>query len=263
MCTIIVLRGVVPELPLVVAANRDELYAREAEGPAVVAEVPRIVAGRDRALGGSWLGANERGIFVGLTNQRTFQPPDPERRSRGEVVLDLLRQTSVEGVRRGIARLDPGAYNPFNLVYGDAEQVEVAYVRPTAARAELERPAGAVVVLCNDRLGSPEFPKASRAAALVRAIEATGWDQWARALATVLADHALPEAEALAEPPADSVISEDLLRQLGALCIHTPTYGTCSATLLGLAPGRAVHYAYADGPPCTTRFVSCSHLLER
>ena len=37
-----------------------------------------------------------------------------------------------------------------------------------------------------------------------------------------------------------------------ATCIHRdPDYGTRSATLAALAPGRLVHYLVSAGPPCT------------
>jgi hypothetical protein len=53
-----------------------------------------------------------------------------------------------------------------------------------------------------------------------------------------------------------------LVRRLKALCIHTPFYGTRSATRIALDPGRVAHYAFADGPPCRTPFVDYSHLFD-
>jgi hypothetical protein len=53
-----------------------------------------------------------------------------------------------------------------------------------------------------------------------------------------------------------------MLQRLQALCIHTPTYGTRSATVLALEPGRVAHYLYADGAPCRTPFVEVGGLLR-
>lgn len=262
MCTFVVLRGVVPQLPLVVAANRDEFYDRATAGPAVVETRPLVVAGRDLEQGGSWLGAGAGGLFVGLTNQRTFTPPDRGLRSRGEVVLEALRRKTLEGVRRYVASVEPRRYNPFNLIYGDATAVEVAYARTESSALEVESLPEGVTVLANDRLGSPHFPKTRRAAELVSRIRATSWAGWAEGLQRVLADHELPGEGELPEPPAHSVYSAELLRQLGALCIHTPAYGTRSATLLAITAGQVAHYLFVDGPPCGAKREDRTHLLS-
>ena len=71
MCTLIALHRCVPGSPLVVAANRDEFLARPAEGPALrMRENGPILAPLDVEAGGTWLGLNGRGVFVGLTNLR-------------------------------------------------------------------------------------------------------------------------------------------------------------------------------------------------
>ena len=93
MCTLVALHAVHPAAPLVVAANRDEFHARASVPPAVLHEVPRVVAGRDAEKGGTWLGACSSGLFVGLTNQREWAAkPRDALRSRGEVTLAALRR---------------------------------------------------------------------------------------------------------------------------------------------------------------------------
>ena len=261
MCTIVVLYGIHPEFPVLVAANRDEFYARAALGPAVVEADPRILAGRDLEHGGSWLGACASGLFVGLTNQRTFEAPDPALRSRGEVVLEALRRQSLDGARRYVTSVDCRKYNPFNLIYGDATGVEVAYARSESASPEIEPLRAGVTVLTNDRVGSPDFPKALRAAELAQGVGGSSWSEWLEALRGLLADHRMPDERSLADPPAHSPFDKPLLQQLQALCIHTPVYGTRSASVIALAQGRVAHYDYADGPPCTAPFVDVSHLL--
>src|SRR5262245_11698807 len=111
MCTIVVLFRVHPALPVVIAANRDELYARAARGPLVLAESPRVVGGLDEVGGGTWLGVRADGAFVAVTNQRVAAAPDPRLRSRGRAVLEAL---SSPAPRDAIAALDPRAYNSGN-----------------------------------------------------------------------------------------------------------------------------------------------------
>ncbi|MEZ4392697.1 MAG: NRDE family protein [Polyangiales bacterium] len=63
MCTIAALRGVHPEFSLIIAANRDEFYARAATPPAVASVRPRRQRGvgqRDVRAGGSWMGVTAR-----------------------------------------------------------------------------------------------------------------------------------------------------------------------------------------------------------
>jgi uncharacterized protein with NRDE domain len=70
VCLLIALSGVLDGTPLLVAANRDELYARPAESITVLRDHgPRILGGRDLAAGGTWLAVNSRGVMAGLTNQ--------------------------------------------------------------------------------------------------------------------------------------------------------------------------------------------------
>ena len=91
MCTLIVLHRCVTGRPLVVAANRDEFFARPAEGPAIrAARSGRILAPRDLEAGGSWVGLSERGVFAGLTNLR------PVHRAIG-AMIDAAAATSAPG----------------------------------------------------------------------------------------------------------------------------------------------------------------------
>lgn len=263
MCTIIVLRRPGEDPPLVVAANRDEFYSRAAAGPERLVEAPGGVGGRDLEQGGTWLGVLETGLFVGLTNQRTFAPPRSGLRSRGQVVVEALRCGSVAGVRRYLARLDPRQYNPFNLVYGDTDGVELAYARTdTTSLERVTIPDGEPCFLANDRLGSAHFPKTERAAELLQDVGGLDWTVLSGRLRQILADHELPAPERVPAPPPGCPWPSSLLRQLQALCIHTPAYGTRSATILALAPGRVQRYLFAPGPPCTTAFDDVTHLLQ-
>ncbi len=245
MCTIIAFHRVHPEAPLVIAANRDEFYARASEPPHLLE--PGIYGGRDLKAGGTWLGVTPDGLFVAVTNQRTFAPPDPSRHSRGELVMQALRCGSIAEIASLIASLDGRAYNPFNLLYGDGRELHVAYAREERAIGT-ESFAPGVIVLANDRVGAPEYPKTQRAEHLVTPPPKID------DLAAVLADHEKPPLAAIAEPPAGSRFTRELLRELQALCIHTPLYGTKSASIVALEPGRVLRYLHAEGPPCTTPF---------
>src|SRR2546426_10462095 len=76
--------------------NGAESWMRPADPPAVLDGTPMIVAPRDRQAGGTWLGASGTGLIVALSNRRGRTAPSA--RSRGQLVLDALRQPSVSGV---------------------------------------------------------------------------------------------------------------------------------------------------------------------
>ena len=153
MCTLIVLHRCVPGKPLVVAANRDEFFARPAEGPAIRSlGNGRILAPLDLEAGGSWVGLSQRGVFAGLTNLRpvalaqtgtSLGNREAKRlRSRGEVVMSALAARTAaeasETLWETLSRLEEGAYNPFQLCVADAKSAALLVYRETPRIFALE-----------------------------------------------------------------------------------------------------------------------------
>jgi uncharacterized protein with NRDE domain len=241
VCTLIALHQVHRDYPLVVAANRDEFYARRSSPPLVLRHAPLVVGGRDEEKGGTWLGVSERGLFVGLTNQRSAAPPNASLRSRGEVVLGALAAPDLSHALEALAALDGRHYNPFNLLLGDGERLYVAYARRELERLEILPLSAGIWALPNDRLGSLDFPKADRATELAHDLVGLPWPELVPRAQAMLADH-----------------HGDLLQ---ALCVHTPSYGTRSASLLAIGPRGVAHYLHAEGPPCVSTLRDCSDLL--
>ncbi|MBO6658141.1 MAG: NRDE family protein [Pseudomonadales bacterium] len=105
---------------LVIAANRDELYARPTTDADFWGESPGVLAGRDQQMGGTWLGVNRRGCFAAVTNFKE-DPPDPiPPRSRGELPADFLRhKADPHQYVMGVAE-NAHAYRGFNLIVADS-----------------------------------------------------------------------------------------------------------------------------------------------
>lgn len=246
---IVVLHRVHPTLPVIVAANRDEFYARPAAPPELRGHTDqgaRVIAGRDLRGGGTWLGATGDGFFVGITNQRTWVPPESRAHSRGAIVGEALEAGTPAAVDRYLDQREPGLTLPFNLLYGDGATLTVAYGRDDGVeRLRLEP---GVHVLANDRLGSPHMPKTAWAEDRVRSMIDRPWPELRQGLQALLADDHVPAFE-LPEPPPASPFDAAFLRRLQALCIRTPTYGTVSATILALGEGEMREYLHAEGPP--------------
>ncbi|MBX3276012.1 MAG: NRDE family protein [Sandaracinaceae bacterium] len=257
MCTVVAIAGAGS---LVVGANRDEHYARATRGPRRLDDGV-VVSGIDGAHGGSWMGANDAGIVVALTNQRQLAGADPSKASRGRVVLDALARRDVPAIDAWLATLDGRAYNGFNLLYGAADVLRVAYARPERQAIEVFPLGEGVWVLPNDRLGSPDFPKAARARALVAPHVEGGWPALRAHLPSVLADHAMPPLEEIAPPPPGALLDRALLQRLQAICIHTPIYGTRSSSIVALSAGRVERYLHAEGAPCERDFADLTELF--
>lgn len=268
MCTIVLLVGAHADFPVIVAANRDEFYARDATDPRLLLESTRAVGGRDVRGGGTWMGVNAHGLFVGLTNHRNWKGFVDGKRSRGDVPLGVLACRTPAEAHAYLQALDAREFNEFNLVYGDARGLRCAYARGDDPELRFEDVPPGVHVLPNDVLDAPTFPKAERARALTSAHvlgdahDARAIGELARPLGVVLANHERVPLEHAPEPPPGSPFSRELVRELDALCIHTPVYGTRSSTIAALAPGRVAHYLFAPGPPCTTPFDDYTALLH-
>lgn len=119
MCLLVCAWRVVPGVPLLVLANRDEFYARP------TAPLERwedgLLAGRDLKGGGTWLAVHGR-RFAALTNIRepgvTTPPQAP---SRGELIPAFLR--SGKAGLAWLESLSANRYAGYNLLLFDGEHL--------------------------------------------------------------------------------------------------------------------------------------------
>ncbi|MBX7192176.1 MAG: NRDE family protein [Sandaracinaceae bacterium] len=251
MCTLLIGRGVHPRLPLVLAANRDEFHARASAPPAFLDPEHRVMGGRDLVAGGTWLGVTDGRFVTAVTNHRTHRPPDPQRSSRGALVMELLRAGSLEAADAIVGALAIGRYNEGNLLYGDAQALHVAYLRDETPTRVIEVPRGWSVLTNGELTDREGFPKIDRLSALA----AQGPEEVDALLAhlhAALGDHHRTPVEAIASPPAGSIFTRELLRELSAICVHAPGYGTVSSSILLFGEGGALErWDHTEGAPCT------------
>ena len=69
MCMLAILYRVAKNTPILLAANREEEYVRPTQFPKIQSGTPRIVCGTDKVAGGTWLGVNQFGLVVTVTNR--------------------------------------------------------------------------------------------------------------------------------------------------------------------------------------------------
>jgi uncharacterized protein with NRDE domain len=246
MCLLVVLHRVVPGAPLVVGANRDERRDRPARALATLRSgPPRVVGGLDELAGGSWLAVNERGVLVGLTNQVSGRPPDPQRRSRGELPLLGAAQPSAPAAVAELARrVRAQRYNPCWLLLADRRSLYAAGVGGSGPPRLLALAPG-VVVLGNLPLGRPTA-KTRRVQHQVHRLVGQPLEVVLRGLARILADHEPPEAVGPGEPRGARA----------ACCVHDGDYATRSSHLVVVPedPRQPPRVLVADGPPCQAPF---------
>lgn len=120
MCLILFAWQSHPDYPLVVAANRDEFYARQTRPASWWGQSVSILAGRDEEGGGTWLGINRRGRVAILTNVRGSEADHPAPTpTRGRIPLAALQsRLSARRWLREHARHSNG-YNGYNLLVAD------------------------------------------------------------------------------------------------------------------------------------------------
>jgi uncharacterized protein with NRDE domain len=228
MCLILLAWRAHPDYPLVLAANRDEFHARAA-APAAWWRQPQILAGRDLQGGGTWLGVARSGRFAALTNYRDPMLPQRPAPSRGELVpATLAGGGGVEPTLDHLAQI-AGRYNPFNLIFGDGEQLAVYESVPGAGRVLT----AGVYALSNHLLDTPwpkvRAAKSALAAALTRLPDEA-------ALLELLRDERQADDGQLPR----TGVSLEWERLLSSAFIRAPTYGTrCSTILLQDRHGAA------------------------
>ena len=117
MCLIVVALGQHPDLPLIIAANRDEFHARPASAAGWWTDPADILGGRDLEAGGTWLALHRSGRIAAVTNYHGGEPFAGNARSRGYLVTEFL--TSGLGPLEYLESIDGSSYAGFNLLTSD------------------------------------------------------------------------------------------------------------------------------------------------
>jgi uncharacterized protein with NRDE domain len=225
-----------PDVPLVLAANRDERLDRETDPPMLLHEHPALWGGRDRTAGGTWLAVDPAGRRVaGVTNRHVGEPDvvrDPTKKSRGELPVRML----LDG-EPAVLALDPDDYNPVNaLLFEPTEAVWSTLGHAPGATVHLA--AGAHALTVQD-LDDPTSTKTMRLldGARLAADQASNARDLRDRLAALLTSH---------DPDPDGPPQS-------AACIHGDEYGTVSSSTV-VVDGSGLELRYAPGRPCTTPY---------
>ncbi len=149
-----------------VAANRDEFYARASDAARYWNDSPHVFGGRDLVAGGTWLAVSTTGRFAAVTNYTDFLRTEKPPASRGDLARGFL-----EGAARAAdyaAAIDGSRYQGFNFIAFDGEDLVYACNRPSEVRV---LPPG-VYGLTNTHIDDV-WPKSARGIAALGSIAAT------------------------------------------------------------------------------------------
>ncbi len=239
MCLLALLFRAVEDARVIVGANREEIFQRGGEPPALRDGPRRFLAGMDPVAGGTWLGVNERGLLVAVTNRPKSEPPR-ELRSRGLLARDLLRcPDAATAANLAANELGKNHYAGCNFLCADGDDALVIHAGDWLRVRPL--PPGLHVVTAHDVNDASD-----------RRIGHSLWWLGQRTFAN-----------------ADSCVGalKELCGQRGngdpAICLRGEIGGTVSSSVVSLAsnPARSAYW-HAQGPPDCTPYMDYSPVLR-
>jgi hypothetical protein len=242
MCILAILYRVARNTPILMAANREELFSRPTQYPKIQSGTPRVVCGNDRQSGGTWLGINQFGLLVTVTNRpKAAVPPQP--RSRGLLCRDLLDcRTARDAAARAVKELSTGNYAGANYLCADGKHAVVVYGGNRVDSVEL---APGLHTLSNGNIDDPHDQR----------------HEFVRRMFTL---HTLDSAVTFL-----AVASRTFSRRPDAegrrgVVLTGGDYGTVSSSLLALSR-KSQHsiYQYSPGPPSEFAYDDLSALLRQ
>jgi uncharacterized protein with NRDE domain len=241
MCLLVIQYRVSPSAPILVAANREELFDRPSLPPRIQAGPPRVLCGVDQRATGTWLGVNQHGLLVAATN-RPKTPPSVEPRSRGLLCREMLRHTTArEALAFAEQSIASGPYAGVNLLALDAHAGGVLQAGETPAIIPLEP---GLHTLSNGDLDDPLDIR----------------QQYARELFAGPATRDLQGFLQIA-PRAMSQGPDPEARR--TIVLRGPDRGTVSSAVIGLCRPRTDSvFLFANGSPDETPYEDVSDLLH-
>ena len=224
MCLILFASKVHPRYSLVLAANRDESYARPTAPAAFWKDDARIYGGRDLAQGGTWLGINLDGAFAAVTNYRSAGAGKTSSRSRGDLVANFLRGRQSPRDYLAHVRREADEYNGFNLLAGDLSEL-----RWMSNRSDADTNVSAGVHGLSNHLLNTAWPKVERGKQRLRELLDHEEKPLIDGLFEMLAERTIAGDDAL--PQTGVGLARE--RVLSPAFIVSPSYGTrCSTVVL-------------------------------
>ena len=246
MCTVLLGRDVTGPGEILIAANRDEDPARPSDPPRILLDSPRLIGGRDRMAGGTWLAvrlppsshsgraAGEAGSEASITmllNRRPLPGAPVPARSRGLLVIDVARAADPRATAE--AEAASGRYGPCTLVHASPDACWWLAI-PGNGPVRSGGIAPGWHAITHAELDDRSEPRTAWLMGQLARVPATAAEPALERLAALLAHHGDGTS-----PP---------------VCLHDGRMQTVSAAMIALSRERLV-YRHGEGRPCTQPFV--------
>ncbi|WP_096200862.1 NRDE family protein [Bacillus sp. FJAT-45350] len=233
MCLVLFAYDTHQDYSLIIAANRDEFFARPTLSATFWEEAPNLLAGRDIEKSGTWMGVTKEGRFAAVTNVRDLREID-QARSRGELVSTYLKEDISPLSYLKQVEDNGHAYNGFNLLVGLPNSLY--YFSNRQGRITEVTPG--IHSLSNAALNTP-WPKVEEGKkGLEKSMKIRNKESLINSLFTVLADDRRAPDEYLP----NTGITLELERMLSSIMIKSDGYGTRSSTVYLLGKDGNVTY---------------------
>lgn len=241
MCLLAVLYRLVPESPILVAANREEYYDRPSSSPSIQSGKPRVLCGSDQRAGGTWLGVNQHGLFVGLCSRRSNADPFGTR-SRTLLAREILRaQSARKGIDKAMEELTNHRYEGLNMIVCDAESGWVVHSDQEQEVLPLEE---GLNIVGSQNVNDPTDERVRLAHRLLTLQMLDSPVKFLAVASKVFARSPAPQGRA-------------------SMIVRGSDYGTVSSTLIALSPKpRDAIFQYSAGAPDEAKYEDYSPMLR-
>jgi hypothetical protein len=253
MCTLTFVPGL-PRGGYLLGHNRDERLTRGPGLPPSIVQLDSapgapptragatVLAPRDSDAGGTWIGVDSHGHCLAILNGDgpPAAPAPEDARSRGLLVLDLLRDARADVVRRTLERAAAAGTlrsRPFKLVAAEPDDAEarMLLLEWDGARLTAEERRGAQCIVSSGF--QPQAVAAARGAAFAALVRGLPAPRDAGAVETALRHFHASHAPGAPDGDAFSV------------CTHRDDVRTVSRTLVSVSADE-VRMDYVAGSPC-------------
>ena len=210
---------------MIICANRDEFYQRSSEAMHWHnRDGVEILSGIDNEAGGTWLGVNKVFDFCAVTNIRGANINVDNPRSRGELPISHLTQSSIETTRTFLEK-ESDRYQPFNLWFGNLNQRELIHFNSVQKKFEA---LGQGFHAVSNSQHYDKWPKMVRGIENIENVISNSHQLDSNELFNILtdstqaADHELPKTG----------VSYEWEKRLSSIFIKSEEYGTRACTVI-------------------------------